>query len=411
MMRSSFLIGLGSLRANLMRTILSTLGVIIGVASLVAILSVTDGLEQFSRDQIERTTDLHAIQVTPIVADSYDGVRVRRERPTLFGADAVDSVNSVLAGRAEATLFLHGSAWMNMLADTPRIPTLLVATLPNALRSHGLKIADGRWLNRADADRPFFAVVLSHAAALKLAPGQTGPQLIGREVELLGTRATIVGILEPQESETGARAYLSLVPSVEKLLGTGDGRVAMMMVKVARVEESEGVRHDLEQWLTRIYGSVEKNFVVSSSRQRIAQVTQAMLVFKLVMGAIAGISLIVGGIGIMNILLASVSERTREIGIRRAAGARASDILLQFLAESVAISGVGSVIGVLVGLAGSVVVTALIRNITTAPLQATFTWTSILVAVVSAVLIGLTFGLYPARKASKLDPAEAIRYE
>lgn len=410
-MRASFLVGLGSLRANLMRTILSTLGVIIGVASLVAILSVSDGLEQFSRDQIERTTDLHAIQVTPIVADNFEGVRVRRERPTLFNNDAIDSVNVVLAGRAEATLFLHGSAWISLLADTPRVPALLVATLPNAMSSHELKLADGRWLRSADAEKPFSAVVLSHNAAVRLTPGTSVPKLIGREVEVLGTRVTIVGVLEPQESEKGARAYLSLAPQVEALLGSGEGKTAMMMVKVARVEESEGVRSDLEQWLTRAYGPIEKNFVVSSSRQRIAQVSQAMLVFKLVMGAIAGISLIVGGIGIMNILLASVSERTREIGIRRAAGARASDILLQFLAESVAISGVGSLIGVLVGLAGSVVVTAVIRNITTAPLQATFTWTSILVAVVSAVLIGLIFGLYPARKASKLDPAEAIRYE
>jgi putative ABC transport system permease protein len=156
---------------------------------------------------------------------------------------------------------------------------------------------------------------------------------------------------------------------------------------------------------------IEGNFTITSSRQRIAQVSQAMLVFKMVMGAIAGISLIVGGIGIMNILLASVSERTREIGIRRATGARARDILVQFLAESVAITGVGSLLGVVLGLAGSVAVTALIRHLTGAPLEATFTWTSIMVAVDSAVLVGLAFGIYPALRASRLDPVEAIRHE
>ena len=410
-MRASFLVGLGSLRGNPMRTMLSTLGVIIGVASLVAILSVTDGLEQFSREQIERTTDLHVIQVTPISSDNIEGVRIRRERAPVLTPEDIDTANAVLGERAASTLVLHGSAWLSLGTDTPRVPTLLVATLPNALKTYGLEVTEGRWLSQQDSKSHLLEVVLSRAAATRLMPGKPASFLLGRQVDFLGRGSIVVGILDEPGPESVSRAYLLLGPASESLIGAGESKARTMHVKVDRVEESEDVRRDLEQWLTRRFGPVESNFIVASSRQRIAQVTQAMLVFKLVMGAIAGISLIVGGIGIMNILLASVSERTREIGIRRAAGARASDILLQFLAESVAISGAGSLIGVLVGLAGSVAVTAVIRNITTAPLQAAFTWTSILAAVVSALLIGLTFGLYPARKASKLDPAEAIRFE
>jgi putative ABC transport system permease protein len=136
-----------------------------------------------------------------------------------------------------------------------------------------------------------------------------------------------------------------------------------------------------------------------------------MLVFKLALGAITGISLLVGGIGIMNVLLASVSERTREIGVRKAAGARYSDVLVQFLAESVSITGAGALAGVVVGVVGSFGVTAIIRMVTEAPMKTTFTWWSILLAAAAALLVGLVFGTYPARKAARLSASDAMRYE
>jgi putative ABC transport system permease protein len=129
------------------------------------------------------------------------------------------------------------------------------------------------------------------------------------------------------------------------------------------------------------------------------------------MGAITGISLLVGGIGIMNVLLASVAERTREIGIRKATGARPRDVLIQFLAESVTITGVGSLIGISLGLAAAFVITSIIRAQTRAILFAAFTWGTVAVAVGAAVVVGLTFGMYPALRASRLSPIDAIRHE
>jgi putative ABC transport system permease protein len=134
-------------------------------------------------------------------------------------------------------------------------------------------------------------------------------------------------------------------------------------------------------------------------------------VFKLAMGSITGISILVGGIGIMNILIASVHERTREIGVRRAAGARQRDIFLQFLAESVTIAAAGSMLGVVVGLAGAFGITALIRRMADAPVYAAFDWTTVGIAAIVAVVVGMAFGTYPARFASRLSPIDAIRHE
>jgi putative ABC transport system permease protein len=150
---------------------------------------------------------------------------------------------------------------------------------------------------------------------------------------------------------------------------------------------------------------------VQTYTRRLAQARQGILVFKLIMGSITGISLLVGGIGIMNILLASVAERTREIGIRKAVGARAADIRTQFLAESVAISGAGSLVGVLLGLGGAFAITGTIRRFTDARMYAGFSWGTVLVAAVAAVLVGVVFGTYPARRAARLSPIDAIRHE
>jgi putative ABC transport system permease protein len=151
--------------------------------------------------------------------------------------------------------------------------------------------------------------------------------------------------------------------------------------------------------------------VSSPGALRLSQLTRGVLVFKLFMGAIVSISLVVGGIGIMNVLLASVTERTREIGIRKTTGARNRDILRQFLAESVVVSGAGSAIGVVVGLAAAFGFTALIRSMTEMPVYADFTVRTLLVAALVAVAIGLIFGTYPARRAARLSPIDAIRHE
>jgi len=173
---------------------------------------------------------------------------------------------------------------------------------------------------------------------------------------------------------------------------------------------ADSVRARVSRWADARFGVGTTR--LRSNASRVDQAAQGILLFKLFMGAITGISLLVGGIGIMNVMLASVTERTREIGIRKAVGATRGDVLQQFLAEAVAIASLGSALGVALGLTAAFSITALMRaKLPGMGIHASVSWSTILVAVVSAALVGLVFGTYPARRAARLDPIDAIRHE
>ena len=410
---SSLRVGFETLRANPLRTLLSTLGIIMGVAALVSVLSLGDGMQRYARDQIERTTDLLTVSVTPSLFRTVQGQRFpRSDVLTLTRVDA-DSVARAVGEEGTVTLLLTGQALATTRADTtPRI-TQVIGALPSIVTELPAPVAAGRFFNEAELERDAPVAVISAALAEQIAPGRAPASLVGDTVMFQGVPRAVIGVLAAKETARDALAFMPIGVARAAMAPALVGRPTTIAIKARAVEIVPAVRTRVEALLARQHGPEWKDRVsVVTNQARVEQAQQGMLLFKVFMGALTGISLLVGGIGIMNVLLASVIERTREIGIRKAAGAQHRHILLQFLSESVAISGVGSMIGVALGVAAAFGVTALMRKMTSgAQIYAGFSVSTFLVAVFASVFVGLTFGLYPALRAARLSPIEAIHRE
>ncbi len=398
-------VGLHSLLANPLRTILATLGIIIGVASLVAVLAVGDGVEQYARRQIEKESSLQTIVVAPRTTTELDGQRVPRAEYPRFGVAEAGAARA-LPGVVEVSLLATRPAAVRVPSGEPR-GARLVETLEGTAEYLRFQFVAGRFISQAEAAAgPDAGVaVLSHPLADTLARGGSPEGLLGEWIEVLGRRYRVVGVLAPREGNTEPTLFVPLGAAGE------DGPPPVLRLKAARVEEVPLVRQRAEAWLASRYEGWADSVEIFTRDRDVARLGEGILVFKLFMGAITGISLLVGGIGIMNVLLASVIERTREIGVRRAIGARRRDLLTQFLAESVTVAGAGSAIGVVLGMSGAYAVTAMMRARTDATVYAGFSWSTVAVAVLAAAATGLAFGLYPALRAARLSPIDAIRHE
>jgi putative ABC transport system permease protein len=276
-----------------------------------------------------------------------------------------------------------------------------------------MDVGFGRYFTESEVAHSAPVVVLGNRLARELADQRDPLWLIGRTVRLGGEQREVIGVLSPPTGgpEPDLVAFAPIRGSMSVLSPGSSPRVATLRLKASSIEAVDSLKSRAMDWLAERYGLQASKLRIETGSQRLENTKQGLLLSKLLLGFLAALMLAVGGIGIMNVLLAAVAERTREIGIRKAVGASARDIHAQFLVESVAVTGAGSAIGFVLGMILAAAGTAIFRMIAHAPIYPQLRLVTALLAVFSAVLVGLIFGTYPARLASRLSPVDAIARE
>lgn len=407
--RASIHVGLATLRQFPLRTLLSTLGIVMGTAALVSVLALGDGIESFARDQISQSTGVQAIILTPRTSRRVDGLSVPLDDYPVFSAEHTSSLQA-RAPRARVSLSRSGAAIFQTDGSTEDRAAFVVGVTGKAPELEAVELSHGRSLSAEEADGSGRLAVISNGLARALAEERKLGQLIGSPLRFQGGEFQIIGIAKPSGPEPTLVAWAPFASTDSILLSARPAATRMVLVADA-IESVAEVLDQAEGWVADQFGDASDAVRIETMAGRLRQVEQGMLIFKLLMGTLTGVALVVGGVGIMNVLLASVAERTREIGIRKATGARGRDIMLQFLSESVVISGVGAAIGAALGMGVAFAATAMMRSQTDAVVYAAFTWGTVGVAGLAAIIIGITFGSYPAIRAARLEPIAAIRHD
>jgi putative ABC transport system permease protein len=393
-----------------MRTVLSTTGVIIGVAALVAAFAITDGVDVWSRQLIMRESSVQDVAVVPITSQTINGRYFAVRGYPVFDADDADRARSEIPGVIRSTLMLNGSTqveYLDMRANAQL--TLGTASLADFA---GINLAAGRFFTETEVAHASPVIVLGHRLAQELAGARDGLWLIGRTIKAGGTRREVIGVLAPPAMgpEPDLVAFAPIKGGLE-LLQSGGRQVPTLRLKARSIEAVDTLKLAAENWLAERYGLRAQKVKVEIGTERLHNANQAILLSKLLLGVLVALILAVGGIGIMNVLLAAVVERTREIGIRKAVGARPRDIHAQFLVESITITGAGSALGFIAGVLLAFGSTAIFRMWAGAPIYPVVKLSTALLAAISAITVGVVFGTYPARRAAQLSPIEAIARE
>ena len=396
-----------ALGRNKMRSSLTMLGIIIGVGAVIAMIAIGSGAKARIQEQIASMGSNLLIVLSGSATSG--GMRWGHGSvPTLTVEDAKAIANELSAVKYAAPV-LQGIT--QVVFGNQNWSTITFATTPEALLIRDWPVVGGRPLTQADIDGAAKVCLLGRTVAENLF-GEMDP--IGQVVRVKKFPFTVVGVLSGKGQTTWGQdqddvVYVPLTTGQRLLFGQQfPGMVRSISVQATGQDTMKLAEEQITQLLRqrhRLRPSQENDFFVRNLTEAFSTAEESARVMSILLGAIASISLLVGGIGIMNIMLVSVTERTREIGIRMAVGARGRDILYQFLVEALVLSLVGGVIGIVLGITASQLISQF------------FKWPTLISA--SAILlsfsfaggIGVFFGFYPARKASNLDPIEALRYE
>ena len=404
MFKESVKIALNALLGNKLRSVLTMLGIIIGVGAVIAMISIGMGV----RDKVQGSIaglGSNLIMVSPGAANSAGVRQAAGSSISLTSKDAIAIARDVSGVNAVAPSV---SRQYQIVAGNQNWTTQVQGTTPEFLSVRNMSVNSGSFFtNQAIEARDRVAVIGSTVASSLF--GETNP--VGQTVRINKSPFRVIGVLasKGQSAGGGDQDDVILVPlttAQERLMGIS--YVQMISIQAANEEVIYEVQSETTALLRARHGLTSDqgdDFTVRNMVSVMETAAEATDTITLLLGFIAAISLLVGGIGIMNIMLVSVTERTREIGIRKALGARYYNILMQFLIEAVVIGVLGGVIGIVLGVGSS----AIIANV--AGWKTVVSPLAIVTAFLFSVAIGMFFGIYPARKAALLDPIDALRYE
>jgi putative ABC transport system permease protein len=398
-----------ALRTNRLRTALTALGVIIGVGAVVTMMAIGAGAQARVAEQIRSLGSNLIIVLSGSITSS--GVRLGSGSLLTITEDDARAIQRDVRSVEVAAPTMRGG--VQVVFGNSNWSTALQGVTAEYFQARDWGAVSGRLLTPDDVDAASKVVVLGQTVAENLFGG-TDP--IDQTVRIKAVPFTVVGVLarKGQSARGDDQDDTLLIPlstAKKKVLGVSQANarsVGSILVKVTtpdRMPEAEALIRDLLRERYHLQPHEEDDFAIRNLSEVLASQEAASRVLSLLLAAVAAVSLVVGGIGIMNIMLVSVTERTREIGLRRAVGARRRDILSQFLIEAAFVSLAGGLIGIGVGIVGSYAIGLMFRW------SVLVSWAAVLPAFVFAAAVGVFFGYYPARKASRLKPIEALRYE
>ncbi|WP_129125435.1 ABC transporter permease [Geomonas oryzae] len=403
----SLLIALRALRVNKMRALLTMLGIIIGIGAVIAMVAIGSGASKMISDQIS-SIGSNLLLVLPGSVTS-GGMRSGAGGTQTLTYDDARAIKAECPSVGAVAPSVRGSG--QVVFGNQNWSTVLFGVTPDMVTVRDWTIVAGRNITQSDVDGATKNCLIGQTVVDNLFGG-TDP--MGKIIRIKKIPFTVVGILgrkgqSPQGQDQDDVIYVPLRTAQRKLLGSQfPNVVGSIMVQAKDAEVLDKAEEEVTELLNqrhRIGPNREVDYTIRNLSELLAVTEQSSKVMSILLGAVASISLVVGGIGIMNIMLVSVTERTREIGIRIAIGAKKRDIMLQFLTEAVLLTTCGGIIGMLLGVAGARLVASLIGWPTLISVN------TIIIAFGFSAGVGVFFGFYPARKAAALNPIDALRYE
>jgi putative ABC transport system permease protein len=406
-------LALRALAANKLRAILTMLGIIIGVAAVITLMAAGEGVQVYITEQFQGI-GTNLLFVIPGTFDSQSGPPGSQPVPQPLTMSDVEALSDPfrLPDVARVAPQLARSATLAVAGR--QTTTQVEGVTPDFIQVRKWFPFVGSFLSQQDLEGQGRVTVLGQTVVENLFPDNPFP--IGETVRINGIPFQIIGVMEEKGgtfNDEDDVAFVPLTTAQTRLFSartsTGEYRITYLLAEAVDEDRMDAAAEQIRAVLREQHNIAftdEDDFTVLSQTDLLDTFGQITGVLTIFLGAIAGISLLVGGIGIMNIMLVSVTERTREIGLRKSVGARRRDILWQFLIEAVTLGFVGGLIGIGFGAAGAEIVSALVDGF-----QSVITLQAVLLATTVSVVVGLTSGLYPAWRASQLNPIEALRYE